>query len=105
MVCEVFGIEKSTYFKYARAGRIYIAEPSKRSLGMETILAKPKALKAPKAPPPAESGAPDSKPAVDEARLAELLKWEAFAMYLSEQMPERHFDAVYNKFLKQYELH
>ena len=99
-VYEKLGVQRSTFTKYARAGAIYLAEPEKRQLSMDAVLEVPK-----KERPVRAMTIAATKPAIDEDRLAELLKWEAFAMYLSEQMPERHFDAVYNKFLKQYELH
>ena len=47
VVCEVFGIEKATYFRYAKAGKVYAAEPDKRYLSIDAVLAKPKALQAP----------------------------------------------------------
>ena len=46
IMCELFGIERSTYFKHVKAGKVYLAEPDKRHLGIEAVLAKPKALKA-----------------------------------------------------------
>jgi len=96
---DTIGVDRSTFYKYAKAGVEYLAAPEKRQLTMEEVLdaKKPKRIAKPKAP------LLDAHPiTIDEDRLAELLMWEAFAMYLSTQMPDRHFDAVYNKFKRQY---
>lgn len=94
-VCEKLGVKRTTFYKYAQAGAQYLAEPEKRQLTLEEVLGQKKK--------PVRSMRIDAnKPAIDEDRLAELLMWEAFAMYLSTQMPDRHFDAVYNKFKRQY---
>ena len=98
-VADRLGVKPTTFHKYAKAGAIYLAEPEKRHLTREQLRSKPSrhltAVKSTKAP------LVDGRQ-LTEDRLAELLMWEAFAMYLSEQMPERHFDAVYNKFKRQY---
>ena len=96
---DKLGVERNTFYKYAKAGVQYLAAPEKRQLTLEEVLGakKPKRIAKPKAP------LLDAHPiTIEEDRLAELLMWEAFAMYLSTQMPDRHFDAVYNKFKRQY---
>ena len=54
VICELMGIEKATYFRHARAGKEYLANPNKRNLSPSAILAKPKQLSAPK-PKPAKT--------------------------------------------------
>ena len=41
IMCELYGIKRSTYFEHVKAGRIYLAEPDKRNLGIKAVLAKP----------------------------------------------------------------
>jgi predicted DNA-binding transcriptional regulator AlpA len=92
-VYEKLGVERNTFYKYAKAGVVYLAEPEKRQLTMEQLRPKPaRHLTAVKS----------TKPALDAAREAELLKWEAFAHWLSAQMPADQFDKVYNRFCAQY---
>ena len=95
-VADRLGVKPATFHKYARAGIEYLAAPEKRQLTLEEVLGQKKPQRQPKKAPLGNAHK------LTEDRLAELLMWEAFAMYLSEQMPERHFDAVYNKFKRQY---
>jgi hypothetical protein len=52
MVINYVNVQATTYFKYARAGRHYIANPDSRHLSMDAILKKPKQLAAPAPKPP-----------------------------------------------------
>ena len=47
MVINYVNVQAATYFKYARAGREYIANPNSRHLSMDAVLKKPKQLAAP----------------------------------------------------------
>ena len=96
-VINYVNVQATTYFKYARAGRHYIANPDSRHLSMDAVLKKPKRLAKPK-----KARSTYAHTINDEARQAELLKWEAFAHWLSAQMPADQFDKVYNRFCAQY---
>ena len=93
---DKIGVKPATFHKYARAGIEYLAAPEKRQLTLEEVLGEKKPQRQPK------KASLGNAHKLTEDRLAELLMWEAFAMYLSTQMPDRHFDAVYNKFKRQY---
>jgi len=93
MIIATLNIKDVTWRKYAKAGAVYLAEPEKRHLTMEQLRSKPTRFL---------TAVKSSKPALDAAREAELLKWEAFAHWLSAQMPADQFDKVYNRFCAQY---
>ena len=125
IMCELYGIERSTYFKHVKAGKIYLAEPDKRHLSLSAVLAKPTDLQTSPAvdaeldalvgqakarstyahtindESQAKASLLDAHKLTKE-REAELLKWEAFAHWLSAQMPADQFDKVYNRFCAQY---
>ena len=95
-VYEKLGVKRSTFVKYAKAGAQYLAAPEKRQLTMEEILGQKKPQRQ------AKARSTYAHTINDEARQAELLKWEAFAHWLSAQMPADQFDKVYNRFCAQY---
>lgn len=99
MIINRLDVLEKTYFKYARVGRHVKEHPALQDLSMDAIIAhmKPKKDRTVRAMRIAST-----KPALDAAREAELLKWEAFAHWLSAQMPADQFDKVYNRFCAQY---
>jgi len=139
IMCELYGIKRSTYFKHVKAGKIYLAEPDKRHLSLSAVLAKPTDLQTSPAvdaeldalvgqakarstyahtindesqarstyahtindEAQAKASLLDAHKLTKE-RETELLKWEAFAHWLSAQMPADQFDKVYNRFCAQY---
>ena len=110
-VYEKLGVKRSTFVKYAKAGVQYLAAPEKRQLTMEEVLGQKKSQRQAKARSTYAHTINDtrhltavksSKPALDAVRETELLKWEAFAHWLSAQMPADQFDKVYNRFCAQY---
>ena len=53
MIINHLKVEQKTFFKYARAGRHYLANPDQRHLSMDAVLKKPKQItaQAPQKPP------------------------------------------------------
>lgn len=52
MIINSLNVKEDAYWKYARAGREYIANPDSRHLSMDAVLKKPKQLAAPTPKPP-----------------------------------------------------
>ena len=52
MIINSIGVVEKTYFKYARAGRFYLANPDKKHLSMDAVLKKPKQITATTQKPP-----------------------------------------------------
>jgi hypothetical protein len=52
MIINSLKVKEDAYWKYARAGREYIANPDSRHLSMDAVLKKPKQLAAPTPKPP-----------------------------------------------------
>jgi len=52
MIINSIGVVEKTYFKYARAGRYYLANPDKKHLSMDAVLKKPKQITATTQKPP-----------------------------------------------------
>lgn len=52
MIINSLNVKEDAYWKYARAGREYIANPDSRHLSMDAVLKKPKQLAAPTQKPP-----------------------------------------------------
>ncbi len=48
MIINSLNVKEDAYWKYARAGRHYIANPDSRHLSMDAVLKKPKQLATPK---------------------------------------------------------
>ena len=100
MIINLLDVLDKTYLKYTRIGRYVKEHPALQDLSMDAIIAHMKPNK--ERPARHLTAVKSSKPALDAAREAELLKWEAFAHWLSAQMPADQFDKVYNRFCAQY---
>jgi hypothetical protein len=96
MIIETLEIKSVTFYKYAGVGRYVKANPALQDLSMDAIIAHMKPQRQ------AKARSTYAHTINDEARQAELLKWEAFAHWLSAQMPADQFDKVYNRFCAQY---
>jgi hypothetical protein len=88
MVMNYVNVQPTTYFKYARAGKYYIANPDSRHLSMDAVLKKPKQLAAP---------AP-KLPKIDYQ--AEYKRLSEFIDYLRSKMGEDRFNNFFNTFEK-----
>jgi hypothetical protein len=65
MIINSLNVKEDAYWKYARAGRHYIANPDSRHLSMDAILKKPKQLAAP-TPKPQK---PDLSTELEQAKI------------------------------------
>ena len=96
MIINLLDVLDKTYLKYTRIGRYVKEHPALQDLSMDAIIAHMKPQRQ------AKARSTYAHTINDEARQAELLKWEAFAHWLSAQMPADQFDKVYNRFCAQY---
>ena len=111
MIIETLEIKSVTFYKYAGVGRYVKANPALQDLSMDAIIAHMKPQRQAKARSTYAHTINDESQAkaslldahkLTKERETELLKWEAFAHWLSAQMPADQFDKVYNRFCAQY---
>jgi hypothetical protein len=81
MIINLLDVLDKTYLKYTKARSTYAHTINDESQAKASLLDAHKLTK---------------------ERETELLKWEAFAHWLSAQMPADQFDKVYNRFCAQY---
>jgi len=111
MIINLLDVLDKTYLKYTRIGRYVKEHPALQDLSMDAIIAHMKPQRQAKARSTYAHTINDESQAkaslldahkLTKERETELLKWEAFAHWLSAQMPADQFDKVYNRFCAQY---